>query len=223
MEIVEYMDSRYPCLLKKIYDPPQRLYCYGDVNLLRMDKVSVVGTRSMTDYGKWTIDTFFTSQFAKLNIAVVSGMARGVDRYAHEICLKRGIKTIAVIPVGVCENNLEIRDPLVEEISQKGLILSEYPNSTKIQKYMFVLRNRIVAGLSKNCIIIEAGIKSGSLITAQYALENNRNIYAVPGNINNLLSAGCNELIKQGATPLNNINEFYEIFGLQKTQFVAFT
>ncbi len=220
MEIVEYTDSRYPILLKQIFDPPKRLYCNGDIGLLSMNTVSIVGTRNMTDYGRWVIDNFLNRVFSRLNIAVVSGMARGVDEYVHKTCLKRNIKTVAVIPVGVSERSQQKGKEVLSEMLEKGVVLSEYPSTTHPQKYMFPLRNRIIAGLSMNCIVIEAGEDSGSLITAKYALENGRNVYAIPGNINSLLSSGCNELIKQGAIPLNNINDFYEIFALKGEQLV---
>ena len=216
MTIVGYSDSRYPYLLKQIYDPPKRLYCWGNVDLLNYNHISVVGTRNMTSYGRNVIENFLITDFCDINIAVVSGLARGVDEFTHNTCLRKKIKTIAVIPTGV----LNFRNETLREIIKNdGLVLSEFPSKTIVQKYMFVLRNRIIAGLSMHCVVIEAGLQSGSLITAKYALENNRNVHIVPGSIFSNVSAGCNELAKQGANILCRADDFYELMGLSKGQY----
>ncbi len=208
MTIIEYEDRRYPYLLKQIYDPPKRLFCWGDVNLLDFDHISIVGTRNITNYGRNIISNFLTVDLCKTNIAIVSGLARGVDEFTHSICLKRNIKTIAVIPTGVSSIRYTIAEKIVKN---GGLVLSEFPSETVIQKYMFVLRNRIIAGLSMDCVVIQAGLHSGSLITAKYALENNRNVYVVPGSIYSPVSAGCNELAKQGAELLCGLDDFLNL------------
>ena len=218
MEILHISDEGYPALLKKIYDPPSRLFCYGDIDLLKKRSISIVGTRKITEYGRRIIDTFLTDFLATMDIVVVSGLAYGVDTYVHTVCLERGIATIAVIAGGINTGVPKGNTSLLESICKSGLVVSEYEEGMEVEKYMFVMRNRIVAGLSQSCLVIEASLDSGSLITARYALEANKDVYVVVGNIFSESSVGCNELAKQGAGIVNSLEDFREVLGLSNGQ-----
>jgi len=210
--------NEFPFFLIEIPKLPTHLYYEGDVSLLKRRCITIVGTRSITQYGKWCIDTLLGKFLQDLDIAVVSGLARGIDAYVHRTCLDRGIKTIAIVPgainSAIPKSNIDIFD----QIKKEGLILAEYPTGTVMGKEMFILRNRLLAGMSEMTIVIEAGLKSGSLITANFALEYNRDVYVIPGNINNNMSHGCNMLAKQGAGILTCLDDFKEILGMENEQ-----
>ena len=183
-------------LLSEIPDPPKQLYCYGDTSLLNKCCISIVGTRSITSYGMKVLDMFIAPFLKELEIVVVSGLARGID---------------TAIPA--C--NREIW----KEIQKTELLIAEHREGTKLNKYMYIERNRILAGVSKSVIVIEAGENSGSLTTAQLALDYNRDVYVVPGNITSNVSRGCNLLAKQGANILTSIEDMKEVVGLVGGQF----
>ena len=166
--------------------------------MIKTNCVSVVGSRNATKYG---LDTSYKigQELGEKEITVVSGMARGIDTMAHKGALNIGAKTIAVVGCGLDRVYPPENSELFKEISEKGLILSEYVVGTKVEAGNFPARNRIISGLSENLIVVEATPKSGALITVDYALEQGRNIYAVPGNVNSYVSQGTNELIKNGA------------------------
>lgn len=212
--------NEFPFLLKQAVPKLSKLYYSGNKTLLEGRHISFVGTRDVTEYGKWVISKLLCASLSKTNIVIVSGLARGVDAYVHKICLERNIKAIAIVP-GAIESaipkcNLEI----FNQLKKQGLILAEYPEGTVVRKEMFVLRNRLVAAISEATIVIEAGIKSGSLITANLALEYNRDIYAVPGNIDSKVSQGCNLLAKHGAGVITGIEDFKEILGMHEERMV---
>lgn len=188
----------YPAQLKDIYDPPQVLYCKGDLSLLEdgAERIAVVGTRRVTRYGK-DVTREFVSAFAKAGVCVVSGMARGVDSVAHKTALDEGGKTIAVLGSGTDVIYPPENAELYERIAKEGLIVSEYPPSTPPHAFRFPERNRIISGLSKGVLITEAGAGSGSMITADTAIEQGRDLYVVPGNIFSETSKGCNDKIKE--------------------------
>lgn len=218
MHVLHISDEGYPLLLKKIYDPPSRLFCYGNIDLLKRRTVSIIGTRKITEYGRSVIDTFLGDFLVNADVVVVSGLAYGIDAYVHSVCLERGIGTIAVIAGGIDTGVPKGNISLLKSICKSGLVISEYEEGVAVEKYMFVMRNRIVAGLSKSCLVIEAGLDSGSLITARYALEANRDVYVVVGNIFSESSVGCNELAKQGAGIINSLEDFKEVLGLSNGQ-----
>ena len=188
----------YPSALKEIYDPPQVLYCKGDLSLLKdgTERIAVVGTRRVTRYGK-DVTKEFVSAFAKAGICVVSGMARGVDSVAHRVALEEDGKTIAVLGCGADVVYPPENGELYESIVKNGLIVSEYPPSTPPHAFRFPERNRIISGLSKGVLVTEAGAGSGSMITADLAIEQGRDLYVVPGSIFSDASKGCNEKIKE--------------------------
>ena len=204
-------DDIYPQCLKEISNPPLKLYYKGNLDLLKDERlIAVVGTRNPSSYGKLCCE-YMVKKMTSANITIVSGFAKGIDSIAHKTSLLAGGKTIAVIASG-----LDIVYPasnlsLYREIEEKGLILSEYEAGVKPFKFNFPQRNRIIAGLSKGIIVVESKDRGGSLITADLALEFNRDVYAVPGDVFSEYSKGCNNLIRDSkAKSLSNINELLE-------------
>ena len=201
----------YPQCLKEISNPPLKLYYKGNLDLLKDERlIAVVGTRNPSSYGKLCCE-YMVKKMTSANITIVSGFAKGIDSIAHKTSLLAGGKTIAVIASG-----LDIVYPasnlsLYREIEEKGLILSEYEAGVKPFKFNFPQRNRIIAGLSKGTIVVESKDRGGSLITADLALEFNRDVYAVPGDVFSEYSKGCNNLIRDSkAKSLSNINELLD-------------
>ena len=204
-------DDIYPQCLKEISNPPLKLYYKGNLDLLKDERlIAVVGTRNPSSYGKLCCE-YMVKKMSRANITIVSGFAKGIDSIAHKTSLLTDGKTIAVIASG-----LDIVYPasnlsLYREIEEKGLILSEYEAGVKPFKSNFPQRNRIIAGLSRGTIVVESKDRGGSLITADLALEFNRDVYAVPGDVFSEYSKGCNNLIRDArAKSLSNINELLE-------------
>lgn len=204
-------DDIYPQCLREISNPPLKLYYKGNLDLLKDERlIAVVGTRNPSSYGKLCCE-YMVKKMTSANITIVSGFAKGIDSIAHKTSLLTGGKTIAVIASG-----LDIVYPasnlsLYREIEEKGLILSEYEAGVKPFKFNFPQRNRIIAGLSKGIIVVESKDRGGSLITADLALEFNRDVYAVPGDVFSEYSKGCNNLIRDSkAKSLSNINELLD-------------
>lgn len=208
-------DSRlYPELLRQIPNPPKKLFCRGNPELLECRKVAVVGSRRYSLYGKQTA-LMIGKYFGKTELAVVSGLASGIDTFAHTGVLEAGGSTIAVLGTGLDWNYPVKNKPLQEEIVEKGLVISEYENDFSGNQYSFPARNRIISGLSEGVVVVEAGSSSGSLITAQFAGEQGRTVYAVPGNINSQFSIGTNLLIRDGAVPLVVVKDVLLDMGLE--------
>lgn len=201
--VITQEDEDYPPLLGEISLPPPLLYVWGEKNTLKRAQVALVGSRKASKSG---LDTArrFASQLAASGLVVCSGMALGVDSASHKAALAAGQSTIAVLGSGLAKLYPRRNAALAAEIAQNGCVISEFPPSTPPQAGNFPQRNRIISGLSHATIVIEAAKRSGSLITARYALEQNREVYAVPGSINNANSSGCNDLIKNGARLLNH-------------------
>lgn len=208
-------DKEYPEILKHIENPPPALYCRGDVSLLNQRAIAVVGSRKATPYGKWAAYGL-AKKLSEYQIAVVSGMAAGIDSCAHRGALETNGKTIAVLGCGVDICYPASNKRLMDQIAENGLLLSEYEPGTNPLPYRFPMRNRIISGISIGTVVVEAGLSSGSLITAEYAAEQGRNIYALPGNINSMYSFGANKLIKDGATPLIIFDDIIEDLGIPK-------
>ena len=222
IDIISVSDKEYPQLLKNIYDFPISLYCKGNTKILNNKAIAVVGCRDATDYGK-SAAKYFSYSLAKQNINIVSGLAKGIDSYAHigTICaqleesngydtynFKSCGKTVAVLGNGLDMMYPKENEKLAQQIlANEGCIISEYPLGTKPEKMNFPARNRIISGISKGVLVIEAKEKSGTLITVDLALEQGRDVYVVPGNINSINSVGTNELIKQGAKIVTNYKE----------------
>ncbi|WP_051280094.1 DNA-processing protein DprA [Anaerovorax odorimutans] len=206
---VKINEEDYPNLLKYINEPPKELYYRGNIKLANKASIAIVGARKASDYGKWAAYNLAV-KLAEYDIVTVSGMAYGIDTFAHKGALENEGKTIAVLGCGVDICYPVSNQNLMERISKNGLILSEFEPGAKPLPYRFPLRNRIISGISIGTIVAEAGLNSGSLITAEYAAEQGRNIYAVPGNINNMNSIGSNKLIKDGATPIIVIDDIID-------------
>lgn len=199
-------DDDFPNNLRNIYDPPYGLFYNGKLPSFRKS-VSIVGARRCSEYGKH-IASVLAQHLAERGYTVVSGMARGIDSFAHKGCLNGHGQTVAVLGSGVDvvypkENRL-----LYEEIAANGAVISEFPIGFEPRPVNFPIRNRIVAGLSDSLIVVEARLKSGSLITADLALEQGRDIYVVPGRVGDKLSEGCNRLVTQGAGLIYSIEQF---------------
>lgn len=207
-------DEIYPESLKNTCDPPQKIYYRGNLDLLRSDRlIAIVGTRRNTAYGKLCCENI-VKKLMDADVTIVSGFAMGIDTISHKTCIDNNGKTIAVIASGLDivypASNLK----LWKEIEKKGLILSEYNYGTKPFRSNFPKRNRIIAGLSKATVIIESKEKGGSLITANMALEEGRDIFAVPGNIFSENSKGSNSLIRDSkAKLLLSADEILEEYG----------
>lgn len=200
MATITILDPDYPLSLKECFCPPLLLYYQGHRELLAGRKLAVVGARNMTAYGQNALKKLLPEVIDQ-GITVVSGLARGIDGASHRLTLTHGGKTIAVIGNGLNRIYPHENADLQIAIKKNGLILSEYPLDSRPLPFHFPERNRIIAGLSAACLVVEARQKSGSLITANIAVQENRNVLAVPGSILQPLSKGCNELIAEGARP----------------------
>jgi len=199
VNILTRADTRFPkSILQKEVCPPVILYYRGDLNVLNAPTVAIVGTRACTTYGQ-EVAEMLARTLAKAGVTVVSGLATGIDAYAHKECLKAKGKTVAVLGGGLDHITPSLHRQLADEIEYSGLILTQYPPSFVPTRYTFPERNRLIAGLSRGIIVVEADAKSGALITADYALEQGREVFAVPGNITSSRSKGTNNLIVQGA------------------------
>ncbi len=219
VNLISLEDSRYPCQLKNIYDPPVILYVKGNVELLNLDQVAIVGSRNLTSCGMKAAD-YFAYNLAKEGLVITSGLARGVDYYAHQATLRSNITT--GITIGVMGTSIDEIYPkehckLVNDILiNNGCIVSELPFTTPPKAQNFPRRNRIISGLSKGVIVVEAKEKSGSLITARMALEQNRDIFAVPGSIFNKEALGTNLLLQNGAKLILSVQDVLEELNLDK-------
>ena len=208
-KILSYYDNEYPDNLKQINNPPFILYCSGDISLLKTNQLAIVGARNHSSYGK-NVTEELCKELQNSEITITSGLAYGIDTLAHKYALEYQLRTIAVVGSGVDIIYPSSNRALYEKILKTNLIISEFALGTPPLKYNFPQRNRIISGLSKGVIIVEAANRSGSLITAQLALEQNKEVFAIPGNIFSKTSQGCNGLIKQGAKLVANINDIYD-------------
>lgn len=204
-----FFDDVYPESLKQIYCPPLLLYYRGNVDLLNRCKLSVVGPRKHSEYSNQVIDEILPAVI-KRDIVLVSGLARGVDTLVHKCAVDHYGHTIGVIGSGVCIAYPAENANLQKYMCQHQLVLSEYPPLAKPKKHHFPERNRIIAGLSRGLLVTEARKRSGTLITARIALDEGRDIFAVPGPILTPLSEGTNELIHAGAIPLASPKQLFE-------------
>lgn len=203
ISFLTWLDDSYPRYLKEISQPPPVLYFKGSITKDDDLAVAIVGTRNVTSYGK-QITTDTAEYLAHNGVTVVSGLARGVDGLAHNAAIEAGGRTIAVLGSGVDIIYPPEHRRLAGQIQQHGAIVSDYAPGTKPDGINFPPRNRIISGLSRATIVIEAGEKSGALITAKFAVEQNREVFAVPGSVLSPMSRGTNDLIGEGAMPMTN-------------------
>lgn len=210
IDIITIHDKEYPNKLKNIYDPPVVLFTKGNKDILNNVSIGIVGCRECSQYGI-NVTQKISYELAKENITIISGMAKGIDSYAHIGCLKAEGNTVAVLGSGLDriypKENMKLYNDI---LSKGGLILSEYIIGTKPDKMNFPARNRIISGLSDGIVVVEAKEKSGTLITVDFALEQGKDIFVVPGNITSQNSIGTNELIKQGAKCITSIQDIIE-------------
>lgn len=202
-------EDAYPELLRQIAQPPPVIYTYGRHELLTVFSVGVVGSRAATSYGR-RISHKLGKDLGNADICVVSGLALGIDAEAHAGCLDSGGATIGVLGCGLDVVYPVKNRRLFEQIRSRGLLVTEYPLGTKPEAFRFPARNRIIAGLCRGVIVVEASKKSGSLITVQYALEQGREVFAVPGQIDSAKSAGAHWLVQQGATLIVSADDVLE-------------
>ena len=204
-----YEDALYPKRLKEIYLPPVVLFYKGRLELFNRLSIGIVGARNHTPYSKEALE-YLLPDILERKVSIISGLARGVDSLAHQLTLDLHGETIAVIGNGINICYPKENQSLYDAIGKKGLILSEYPLDSPPLKFHFPYRNRIIAGLSHGLCVIEAKLHSGSLITANVALSENRQVFALPGNITSEYSKGTNELITAGAFPIRNANDILD-------------
>jgi len=210
INIVTINDKEYPKKLKKIEDYPMYLYTRGNIELLNRNSIAMVGTRNCTNYGK-KIAGDFAKKLVANNFIIVSGLAKGIDTFSHMGTLNKKSSTIAVLGCGIDRIYPKENEKLAQEIlNNEGLIVSEYIMGSKVEKLNFPARNRIISGLSDAILVVEAPNKSGALITVDFALEQGKEVFAIPGNINSFFSIGSNNLIKDGAKLVNNIEDILQ-------------
>ena len=208
--------TAYPPLLAELYDPPTRLFVRGGPSaILSETAVAVVGARSCSSYGA-EVAHALARDLAAAGVVVVSGLARGVDAEAHRGALEGGGRTIAVLGCGIDRDYPRSHAHLAARIAASGAVVSEYPPGTEPAPWRFPARNRIIAGLARATVVVEARTRSGALGTADFALELGRDVFAVPGEITAALSAGTNDLLRQGAAPLLAADDVLTALGLER-------
>ena len=215
-KILLFGETNYPKLLTQIPDPPFLLYTKGNISLLGKKCVAVVGSRSASEYGKLAVKQL-VPQLIPADICIVSGLAVGIDALSHQATLDTKGKTIAVLGSGIEHIFPSQNQSLADNIlNNDGLIISELPPFFHSSKFTFPLRNRIIAGISTAVVVVEAMEKSGALITAECALESGREVFAVPGNINQPRSLGCNQLIQKGAHIITSVKDIFDVLGIPR-------
>lgn len=214
VRLISILDEEYPDLLKFIYAPPIFLYIKGKILPKDNNAIAIVGTRKASNYGKLSTQKI-ASEIAKSGFTIISGLAYGIDGCAHNAALNVGGRTIAVFGTGLETVYPSSHRNLAERIAQNGALISEFPMGTKIETWNFPTRNRIISGMSKGTLVIEGGKKSGALLTAKMALDQNREVFAIPGNINSKNSEGPNYLIKLGAKIVTKASDILEEYQVQ--------
>ncbi len=214
--LITLSDSNYPTLLKKIASPPLMLYAQGEISLLEKPQIAIVGTRHPSYHGKQTAHQF-SANLSQNGLIVTSGLADGIDSHAHLGALSVNHPTIAVMGTGLNQIYPAKNRDLAVKIRENGVILSEFHPATGVRPYHFPQRNRIISGLSLGTLVVEAAKQSGSLITARCALEQNREVFAIPGSIHHPQSKGCHLLIKQGAKLVESSQDILEELQISNT------
>ncbi len=221
IKTITIKDKEYPKILKKIPNAPAKLYVKGNLTLGKTPCFAVVGTRRCSDYGKQaTLE--IVSALTEAGLIIVSGMAKGIDSWAHQTCLEQKGKTIAVLGTGIDEKSIYPQENIKlarEIVANNGAVISEFPPGTPGYKGNFPSRNRIISGLCLGVLVIEAKYKSGALITARCAREQKRKVFALPGPIHSLNSNGPNDLIKNGAKLVDRPNDILQELNLQCLRF----
>ncbi len=214
INFITWKEENYPQYLKEISNPPFVLYFKGSLGDSAARRLAVVGSRNHSSYGEKIVQSL-VPHLTKNEIEIVSGLALGIDALAHQAAIEAGGRTLAVLASGLKDNDIypyQNRALAKDIVKSGGALISEYPPGTPAYKQNFPLRNRLIAGLSQATLVVEAGQKSGSLITARYALEENREVLAVPGSIFSYFSIGTNWLVKSGAKTITEASDILEIF-----------
>ena len=207
MQWIDKLDPKYPESLRQIGWPPERLYYEGNIDLLNGANIAVVGTRRMSEYGRMVTEKFVRGLVAR-DLCIVSGLARGVDRVAHETCLASGGKTIAVLAHGLDmtypSEHTELRRQIIRS---GGLVISEHAEGAKLTKQNLAVRNRIIVGISECVLVTESPKSSGTKITVRFAADAGKDVYIVPGPINDPTYEGSTELIRDGCIPVGRVED----------------
>ena len=214
-QVVNFESPLYPSLLQQISDPPPVLYAHGNTDLLNRPSLAIVGSRASTSYGR-RVASHIAGEVCRAGYCVVSGLAYGVDAQAHEGALAAGGDTVAVLGCGLDVVYPWQNRKIYDKIRNHGVLLSEYPLGTRPDSFRFPARNRIIAGMSAGVLVVEAAKKSGSLITAQMALDCGREVFAVPGQVDSVKSAGAHWLLQQGAKLVQSVEDILEELPDQK-------
>jgi len=214
IKIITIENELFPECYRQIFFPPLLFYYQGNLAALKSDFLAIVGSRRATGYSRRILERF-VPEIVAAGIGVVSGLAFGVDHLAHRITVEQGGITVGVNAASLLHLYPATQRGLAEKMLQRGGLLSEFPLNEKPRPYFFPMRNRLISGLARAVLITEAALKSGSMITARLALEQNRDVLAVVGNIDAPLSAGPNELVKNGARPVLSVADILEEFGIQ--------
>mgnify|MGYP004512362405 CR=1 FL=1 len=208
--IIEYASRLYPKMLRNIEKPPSRLYVLGNIEVLNDIGIAVIGSRTNTEYGEKMCKKFVKG-LLEYNINIISGLAFGIDSIAHESCLKNGGKTIAVLPSGLKKICKATNKMLIDEIIKNdGAVISEYENDIEADSNKFLERNRIVAGLGIGTLVVEAGYRSGTSVTARFTQQNEKPVFCVPSSLENMKGILTNELIQKGAKLVRNAEDIIE-------------
>jgi DNA processing protein len=211
VKVISFWDPEYPFLLKKIYDPPVLLYVKGQLRD-QEDCVAVVGTRAATTYGR-SVTRQLVKGLVEKGITIVSGLARGIDTEAHRETIRSGGRTLAILGSGIDVIYPAENRNLAREIMEHGALISEFPMGAKPDAGNFPQRNRIISGLSHGTVVVEAGNRSGAILTALNAVDQNREVFAVPGRITDRQSQGCIRLIRNGAIPVQHADQILQHLG----------
>ena len=214
IQIIFREDKDYPPLLGEIYDPPDFIYFTGNREVLARTKLAVVGSRRGSAYGQAVINRVLPACI-RAGLVIVSGMAYGIDSMAHRAAIRENGFTIGINAGGLLHVNPPGNRGLIDKIIDHGGVISEFPLDVIPRPFLFPIRNRVIAGVSKAVLVVEAALRSGSLITARLAIDQNRDVMAVPGNIDQLLSQGTNYLLQQGARLVASASDLLEEFGLE--------
>lgn len=217
VRFVSCFHREYPTILRHLHRPPKCLYVKGQLPDSKALSIAIVGARDCTAYGR-DMARMFGYRLAEQGIQIISGMARGVDGWGHQGALESGGKTYAVLASGVEVCYPPSHEKLYRSIQEHGGILSEQPIMTEALPHYFPMRNRIISGLSHGVLVVEAKEKSGSLITADAALEQGKDVFVIPGRIGDELSVGCNRLIRQGAIPVLSPQDILDYYGIQNSK-----
>lgn len=215
IDFIDFGDPCYPEMLKNIFDPPLGIFVRGNLPIVEQQAVAIVGSRKPTPYGLAVAEKLGAG-LAGAGVTVVSGMARGVDTAAHRGALGAGGRTIAVLGCGVDVVYPRENKKLMEEICHRGVVVSEFPPGSPPEAWHFPVRNRIISGLSRGVVVVEAAARSGALITADMALEQGRDVMAVPGNVSSPMSCGPNRLLKQGAKLVEGPDDILDELGINR-------